>query len=512
MIHARRRLPLGLLIPGVVVALAALSPLWYLGDRAFSRGWDSAVAELFQRRTLDLLWRSGVIMVLSTALCTIIGVSLAVLVTRTDLPGRRVWRIVFALPLAVPTYIAAYAWISAWPSLAGLDGATLVLVACSYPYVYLPVVAALQGLDPATEETARTLGRRPLGVLWHVTLPQVRPAIASGALLVALYVLSDFGAVGTMRFESFTWVIYGAYRAGFNPARAAVLAMALVAAGVVITAAESAVRGAIPPRVGASSARDVTALGLGRMRAAALAGVSIVVGVALGFPAVSLVQWLARSVATDVAWGQVASSLGSSLSLALITMVVTVLAALPAGILAARHPSRSARLIERASFIAHALPGIVIAIAVVHVGVRTLRPLYQRTPLLIAAYVVLFLPLAVGSVRTAFEQCPPRLEEVARSLGRNGRQAAWGVAGRVALPGLAAAAALAFLATMKELPATLLLHPTGTDTLATRLWGYTTVSDYGNAAPYAAALMLFAAIPTAALGWFSGRFSGANRD
>ncbi|MCG7598089.1 iron ABC transporter permease, partial [Mycobacterium sp. PSTR-4-N] len=201
-------------------------------------------------------------------------------------------------------------------------------------------------------------------------------------------------------------------------------------------------------------------------------------------------------------WG---AALGATLWLSAAAAVVSTVAALPLGVLAARHRDRATRALEGASYVAHGLPAIVIAISMVSLGVLLLRPIYQREPLLILAYTVLFVPLAVGSVRAAVESAPIRLEEVARSLGRAPVRAFVAVTARVALPGIAAGAAMVLLTCMKELPVTLLLHPTGTDTLATRLWGYSSVSDYAAAAPYAAALLVFAAVPTALLGVWSVR-------
>ena len=502
------RPPLGLLAGGTAAALVALAPIAYLLDRAASRGWSAAWAEVAQRRTVDLVARSVSLAALATSLCLVIGVAAALAVTRTDLPGAKAWRVALGLPLAIPTYLAAYAWISARPSLVGFRGATLVLVLCSYPYVFLPVTAALLRVDRATEEVAVSLGESQLSVLWRVTLPQVRTSIASGALLTALYVLSDFGAVGTMRFQSFTWVIFGAYNAGFDPSRAAILSMVLVVIAIAIALGEVRARGHASSRVGSGSARPGAAIHLGAARTPVIGGLLVLLLTAIGMPVGSLATWLATTATRDVDLADLARATGNSLVFAALAAVATLLAALPAGLLAARHRGRLSHLLERATYLSHALPGVVIGIAMVHVGVRVMRPLYQRTPLLILAYVVIFLPLAVGGVRSAFEQCPPRFEEIARSLGHSRRRAAVAVAGRLAAPGLAAGAALTFLAAMKELPATILLHPTGSDTLATRLWTYTSVSDYGNAAPYAAALMLFAAVPTALLGWISGRISG----
>lgn len=508
-----RRPPLWLVVASLVAALLTLGPIAYLVDRARSRGLDEVVREIWQQRTYDLVVRSAVLAVVVTSLCTILGVSLALLVARSDLPFRRVLRVVLALPLSIPTYVAAYTWLVARPSLAGFHGAVLVLTLTSYPYVYLPVLAAVSRLDPATEEVARSLGQRGRSVLWRVTLPQIRPAITAGALLVALYVLSDFGAVGTMRYEVFTWVIYGAYNAGFNPARAAILSLVLVAGASVLVLAELRSRGSdAVARVGGGVARPAAALGLGRLRFVAFAGVGAVVGAGVGFPLASLGLWVSRGVDRGVAWSELAGALRASLRLSLLAALLSTALALPVGVLAVRFRSRGSMLIERATYVAHALPGIVIAIAMVYAGVKVLRPVYQETPLLVLAYVILFLPLAVASVRSAVEQSPAIYEDVARSLGRRHLAAVVGVTARLAAPGLAAGAALVFLATMKELPATLLLHPTGMETLSTELWQRTGVSDLSGAAPFAGALILFAAFPTALLGWWSGRLGDVPGD
>jgi len=504
--HRRERAPLSLVMAAGVGAVIAALPVVYLLDRARIRGLDEVRDEIFQRRTYDLVVRSATLMVVVTLACTVLGVVTALLVTRTDLPLRRLWLVVLALPLAIPTYLAAYAWVSVRPSLAGFRGAALVLILTSYPYVYLPVMAALTRLDPAQEEVARSLGLSPLAVTWRVTLRQIRPAITAGALLVALYVLSDFGAVATMRYEVFTWVIYGAYNAGFNPARAAILSVVLLGLALFLVGLEMASRaGSAATRVGAGAARPSVLLSLGPLRPVATALVVGVFGLSIGFPTVSIARWLQRSVDADIDVGALGDAAWASLRVSLLAAIVTTLLAIPIGVLAARYRTRTSATIERASYLAHALPGIVIAISMVYVGVRLLRPIYQETPLLVLSYAVLFLPLSVGSVRAAVEQSSIRAEEVARSLGRRPVRAFVEVTGRAAAPGVGAGTALVFLAGMKELPATLLLHPTGMQTLATGLWQRTSVSDYGGASPYAAALVLFAAIPTAVLGWWSGR-------
>ncbi|WP_082949798.1 iron ABC transporter permease [Mycobacterium sp. ACS4331] len=495
---------MALTIAAAAVVAGTLVPLVYLFERALERGAGFVLDELLQPRTALLIGRSAALVLLVTVACVVLGVGFAVLVSRTDVPGRRLLAVALTLPMAMPSYLVAFLWISLFPSLQGLWGSVLVLTLVSYPLVFLTTMAALARSDPAQEEVARSLGHNGWSVLFRVTLRSARPAITAGALLVALYVLSDFGAVAAMRYEAFTWVIYGAYRSGFNPSRAAVLALLLLVFAVALVVAERLVRGRAGARVGSGSPRPVVVIPLGRWRPVAAAVAVVVVLAAIAVPLFALSDWL---VSGGLRWDaeQWWDALVATLWLSTTAAVVSTVAALPLGVLAARHRTRGTRLLESASYVSHGLPGIVVAIAMVSLGVLLLHPIYQRAPLLILAYAVLLIPLAVGSVRAAVEASPVRLDEVAQSLGRSPVRAFASVTVRNAAPGIAAAAALVLLTCMKELPVTLLLHPTGTDTLATRLWGHSFVSDYSSAAPYAAALVVFAAIPTAALGvWTAG--------
>jgi iron(III) transport system permease protein len=489
-----------IVVPAVATAAITALPLAYLAAQAFSEGAAEVVDELWQRRTLDLAARSLALAAVVTAASLVVGIGGAFLVTRTDVPGRRAWRVALALPLSLPSYVTAFAWVSWRPSLAGFWGAALVLSSVSYPFVYLPVAAALRRLDATQEEVARSLGRSPTQVAVGLTLRQIRPAASAGALLVALYVLSDFGAVATMRFESFTWVIYGAYRAGFDPTRAAVLSLVLVALSLVLVRAESSVRGrGQAARTGGGAGRRPAPLRLGRARWPAATALAAVVGIALAAPIALIVRLLLQGRSTSIDTGALLTALGNTVGLAAVATAVSVALAIPVGVLAARVRSRWAQGVERTTFVAHALPGIVIGISVVYVGIRLARPFYQEAPLLILAYVVLFCSLAVGSVRASVEQASVRMDEVARSLGARPLGVLWRVNLPLAAPGIAAGAGLVFLAVMKELPATLLLRPTGTETLATGLWRSTSVSAYSSGAPYALLLVLVAAVPAALL-------------
>lgn len=495
-ISRRSRLPAPLVVPAVLAAVASLAPLAYLVDVAFDRGASYLWDEIWQRRTLDLVVRSGLLAAAVTAASVALSIPLAWSVMRSDLVGRRVWRVVLALPLAVPSYLAAFAWISWESSLAGFWGAFLVLTAVSYPYVYLPLTAAFSRLDQALEEIASVHGRGSTTRLMMLAARQCRGTIAAGSLLVALYVLSDFGAVATMRYDAFTWVIYGAYRAGFNPTRAAVLALVLVLIALALVVAEAVARGRAVTTMTSRAVARHRPIRLRRnalwfqLLAVAITAVSLV------FPVWRILVWVDSYGAED-GFGDVMSALWGSVRYSVVAAVATVLVALPIALLVARYRTRTTLLLDRSTYVTHALPGIVVAISMVFIGVRVMRPVYLEAPLLVLAYVALFLPLAVGGIRSSAEQIPLGLDDMARSLGSSPMAVVRRINLPLVAPGLAAAAALVTLAAMKELPVTMLLRPTGTETLATRLWTYTTVSDYAGAGPYALAIIVFVAIPTA---------------
>ena len=500
---------------GSVVAAVALLPLAYLAI-VVGGDLDAARAAVWTDDAVALLLRSTALAAAVTVSAVLIAVPVAWLTVRTDLPGRRVWAVLAALPLVIPSYIGAYLMVSALgpsglaqdalgveqlPSIYGFPGAWLVLTAFTYPYVLLPVQAVLRGTDPSLEEAARGMGRSPASAFFTVVLPQLVPAIGAGGLLVALYVLSDFGAVSILRFDSFTSVIYTTYRSAFDREGAAALACLLVALTVIVLWLEGRSRGArgLYHRAAPGAQRRAPAVPLGRWRWPALGFVSAVVGIALVLPVAVLLYWTTKSFAGEVEWDVVWSAAGNSLLAAAVAAGVAALCALPVALLSARHPGRYSRWLERASFAGHALPGIVVALALVFVGTRAWPALYQTLAMLVLAYVVLFLPQAIGATRAALLRIDPHVEEAARSLGRTPLGVLRTITAPLARSGVVAGALLVFLTAVKELPATLLLAPIGFDTLATEIFRTTESSFFERGAVPSLVLLAVSAIPLALL-------------
>jgi iron(III) transport system permease protein len=465
---------------------------------------------------------------------TAVAVPLAWLTAATDLPGRRMWTVLVAMPLVLPSYVVAFIFISMLspkgvmqqlleplvglerlPSFYGFPGAFLVLTLITYPLIFLTVRGAIQRLDPALEEAARNLGLGPRQVFWRVTLPHLRPAILAGALLVMLYVLRDFGAVTTLQYNTFTRIIYNRYLS-YRLDMAALFALVLVIMALIILYLEQRSRGrARYARLSSGCSRRREAARLGKWTAPALAFTGAITTLALGLPLAGLLYWVWRGwpghqVGNDL--GTIKNNLMSlsgllepawySITASTLAAVATILLALPIAILVVRRPGRMSWLLERLAYASYALPGIVVALAFVFFGIHILPSLYQTLPMMLAAYVILFIPLAIGALRATLGQMSPSLEEAGRSLG----QQPLAVLRRITLPliwpGLTAGALLIFLTAMKELPVTLILSPLGFNTLAEQVWTNIGEAFFARAALPALLLLVLSSIP---LAWLTVR-------
>ncbi|WP_157674148.1 ABC transporter permease [Agrococcus carbonis] len=483
---------LALLGAGSVALLAA--PVVYLVVRAFGADPLASLPLVVRPRTGELLLTSLALALLVAVAVGALGTLQALLLARLRLPASRALLALAALPLAMPSYVAAFGWLGLVPSMQGFWAAWLQLTIVSTPYVTLPVHAALRSAPAGLEIAARSLGRGPLAALRQVTWPIVRPAATAGALLAGLYALADFGVVSLMRVETLSTGIARAMGAGFDRSYAALLGLVLVAAAIALVLLEQRVRRAVPAARVRSAAPP--RIDVGRWTPVAVAAVLTTPIVAIGVPVATLVTRAleAQSVRT-LEWAELLQAAGTSVSLAIAAGILATVLAAPIALLAARHPSPVSRALEGAATIAHALPGIVVGLSLVFLSLALVPWAYQTVGVLIAAYALLAAPRAVGGVRAALERVPMRYEHLARSLGRRRAAAFSSTTGRIAAGGVGVAALLAAVAALKELPATLLLRPTGVDTLATALWARTDVSEYGAAAPFALALIACAAVP-----------------
>lgn len=473
----------------VAIVAVVLLPILYLIVRAVGTGADG-LAYVFDVRTLAIVGNSLALMLAVMVASALIGVPFAWLTTRTNLPFRRLWLIGGMLTMVIPSYIGAMMTIQAFgprgvlfdllhplgvesiPSIYGFFGAWLTITLFTYPYVVLPVRAALLNTDPALEESARSLGLSRWHVFRRVTLPQLRPALGVGMLLTALYTLSDFGAVSLMRYDAFTRAIYSQYANSFDRSRAALLALVLVLITLGLLVMERKMAAATKNyRAGTGCQRKHQPVKLGRWTLPALIFCAVLVGIGVVTPVGLLLAWVGQSIQMgtlhlpDFAQPTI-NTAGAS---ALAALVVGIAALAPA-FLAARSPRKLDGWLVQIAYIGNVLPGLVVALAFVFFAANYLPGLYQTLPVLILGYATRFLPLGIGATRSALTQINPRVEEAARGLGLRPAQVLIRVTTPLARTGILGGMALVFLSAMKELPTTLLLAPTGFDTLPTEIW------------------------------------------
>jgi iron(III) transport system permease protein len=496
-------------------AALILLPLGYVTSQAlsadptvWSRLWTTRIPELLT----NTIWLSASV----ACLTLLLGVSTAWLVTRIEFPGRRLWEGALVLPLAMPTYVLAYIYSyllgfggpveHVWQLIAGPEarifspqsylGATLVMTLDTFPFVYLLSRSALLNLNVSFEEVSRASGISRLKTLWLVTLPLMRPSIAAGLALVILYVVSDFGAVSLLRYQTLTYAVFQQMTGRSDNTAASILSLLLVGLALLFLVTERWFRHRSRFYQTTGRYRRPERHRFGWLGTTMVTGyLALVVGASFGLPAYLLVIWSLSPEAQATIDNRFFGFLLNSGFLAACAATGGVLIGLPLAYMANRRPSWLNLGCLQAAYAGYVLPGPVAALAVLVLCLNLTPFLYGSVLVLIVAYVIHFLPAGLQSLEPALQQITPNLEEVARTLGLGVRQT-WQ---RVTLPlmrnGFIVAWVLMFLQTMKELPATLLLRPVGFDTLAIRVWMEASEEYYQLAAP-SALLIVLLGLPT----------------
>ena len=481
-----------------IVAILVLLPIAITVFQAL-QGGTSAIGDALRASSSRTLLRNTVLVPLvATPVCGVIGVAGAWFVERTRLPGRRLWALLLVAPLTVPLFVTSYAWATLGVSLQGFVGASGIIAFSYYPIVFLLVAVALRGLDQALEDSARSLGLNPRQIFFRVVLPQLRPALLGGLLLVVLDALVEFDAFVALRFQTFSLDVYGQYRLGFSTSGAAALSFFSIVLCVVVLFGESWLRGdANYTRVSRGVRRPPVRYELGRWLWPVLAGFAATVAVAVGIPVAMLVRWFtessgaALSTATEnlqYLWPATRTSLLLGLSAALVALLL----ALPVALLAVRKPGRFSRLAERSTYLSFALPDLVGAIALSYGAVHFARFLYGSFALIVFAEAVLFLPFAVVAMRATLGQIEPALEDSARALGSGPLSTFRRVTLPVARPGAVAAIVLVFAFSLGDLATAQVLLPLNLYTLGTEFQGNSGTVAFASAAPFAAVLIVLA--------------------
>lgn len=507
----RRRAPGALWLLALVVILPAVTPIVYLIWAVIRPGGIDA-GGIPTARLAELFGSTALLVATVTITTAMIGTATAWLTTRTDLAGRRLWSALVTVPLVIPSYVGALAMLGssgndglmsqavgllglpALPVFSGFWAAWGALSLWNFTYVHLLAVPALRRMDPSLEEASRGLGAGRWRTLTGVVFPQLRPALLGGSLLVGLYVLSDFGAVSLLRYETFTRAIYTQFRGRLDVTPALFLSGLLVIVALGLVWAEQRSRGRAALHSGRASRPPPQIALTGWKRLAAYGFLSTVVIGALILPLVTLGWWVIRGLSLGGAVDSFLAETVRSASVAGLAAVITVAASLPLAILTVRHPNRRTRLMESVAWSTYSLPHLAVGLGFLVLAVRFVPSIYQTVTLLLIAYVAMFLPQAMAATQSGLRQIGPNLEDASRGLGAGPGATAWRITIPLLSKSLVAGGALVFLTVMKELPATLVLRPTGFETLAVRIWSSSSELFYTDASVAALVLVAISAL------------------
>jgi iron(III) transport system permease protein len=507
-----------------VPVLAVLSSLASPAVEVWHHLWQTQLVELVAN-TAALLLGVGVGVLL-------VGAALAWLVVAYDFPGRRLFEWALVLPLAMPAYVIGFALlgvldypgpVQTWlrgrlggglrlPELRSWGGVVLTMTLVFYPYVYLLARTAFREHGAATFETARSLGRSRGRAFLEVVLPVSRPALAAGVALACMEALADFGTVATFGYRTLTEAIYRVWLGMFDRVAATQLASLALLFALILLSLERALRRRARFAEGRRRGEGVRRVPLRGGRAAAAAtACAAVLFLGFGLPVAQLLVWAVEVLAAGRVGAEFLGLLANTLTVAALAALAACGVAMLLAYAGRLEPSRTTRAAAQVASMGYAVPGAVIAVGILlplagldHALAWLLEQIAARpTALLLTgsaaglvfAYVVRFLAVSYHTLEASLARIAPSLDEAARSLGVG----SGGVLRRVHLPllrrGVVTAFVLVLVETMKEMPATLLLRPFGWDTLAVKIWEWTSESMWAEAAVPALALVAAGLLP-----------------
>lgn len=525
----------------LVAGLAALPLLVLAGVAVAPRSFDGASPWQHLLGTVlpTSAWTTFKLMAGVGALTAVIGVTTAWLVAACRFPGRGFVEWALLLPLAIPTYIVAYAHVEVtdytgpiqsairwlfgfhsardywFPEIRSLPSAIFVMGLVLYPYVYMTTRAMFQLQSASTLEVARTLGAGPWRVFFRVALPLARPAIAVGVSLALMECLNDIGAVEYLGVKTLTFAVYDTWLNRSNLAGAAQIACLMLGVVLLLVWAERHGRRDQRFHHAASKARPLAGYRLtGWPAALALAACLVPVVMGFGVPVLVLADYASRRLEVLQDPG-ILRAAGHSLLFASVAAVLTVAIGLLLAYAVRIAPTRTIRALARASSVGYAVPGAVLAVGILLpltfldnrlnalaaavVGTGTGLLLVSSGVGLVYAYVVRFLAVSIGSIESGLAKISVHLDMAARTLGRTSERTLVEIHLPLLRPVLVSAGLLVFVDVMKELPATLLLRPFNVETLATWVYVQASREAIGDAAPVALAIVLVGLLPLVVL-------------
>ena len=471
---------------------------------AFLKSWD-VFSLLFNTLTLFLA-------VVLTSL--LIGLLVSIFTVRYELPASKILFSLTILPLVIPSYIGALTYVSAFSprglfvdifsnfglnEISGIDGfvgSWIVLTLFTYPYVQLVCSSALRNLDSTVEDAARSLGVKKVKMYTSVVLPRLKKPIIYSSLLVGLYVISDFGAVSLMKYGTMTKAIYSYYVININGDPVIFYSTILIFLALIISFAQ---RGSDISRSAKVSGtpREMEKIKLSKKpKILVLAFFFVLIFFSLFVPVSVLGYWLFRGLAQGNTVSGALSGILGSLTAATVTSILAMAIATPIVVMISQYRSKFGDLFEKVTLTLYGLPHIAVGISMLFITIKIFPSIYQTFITLIISYLIVFLPQAVDGGQASMEQVKLSYIEASSGLGFSKIDTFFKITFPLIYRGLLAGAALVFLSTMKELPQTLLLRPTGFSTMAVDIWSNASEALFTQAAFSAFILLAISAFPT----------------
>ena len=505
--------PKALIITNFIILITFLLPTFYLIWRflTFSRSYVSFFRSW---NVFDLLLNTMLLFIFVVISSLILGLLISIILVRFNIPGSKILFTLSVLPLVIPSYIGALTYVSAFSpkglfvqlfsslginEIAGIDGffgSWLVLTLFTYPYVVLICSSALRNLDSTVEDAARSLGKNRFNVYTQVVIPRLKKPIIFSGLLVGLYVISDFGAVSLMRYSTLTKAIYSYYEFNINGDPVIFYSSILIVLALLISFIQRGSEEARSAKVsGTPKISEKTNLSP-RSKVLIYTFLSLVIFSGLILPISVLSYWLIRGLSAGNSVRAVFGGVVGSLSVSLLAALFSVIVSTPIIIMVSQYRSKFGNVLERIMLALYGLPHISVGVAILFITIKIFPSIYQSFTALIISYLIVFLPQAIGAGQASMEQVKSNYLDASSGLGMSKLKSFY----RITLPliyrGLFAGGALVFLSTMKELPQTLLLRPTGLNTMAIDIWSYASEGLFTQAAFSSFILLAISAIPT----------------
>lgn len=505
--------PKSLLVINFIILITFLLPTFYLIWRfaTFNRSYASFFTSW---NVLDLLINTLLLFVFVVFSSLLVGLIISIITVRFNIRGSKILFTLSVLPLVIPSYIGALTYVSAFSpkglfvqifssfgikEISGLDGflgSWIVLTLFTYPYVVLICSSALRNLDSTVEDAARSLGKNKFSVYTQVVIPRLKKPIIFSGLLVGLYVISDFGAVSLMRYSTVTKAIYSYYEFKIDGDPVIFYSSILIVLALIISLIQR----------GSQESRSAKVSGIPKIsekvnlsrksKVLVYSFMSLIIFSGLVLPMSVLSYWLIRGLAAGNSVRTVFGGVIGSLSVSLLAALFSVIISTPIIIMVSQYRSKFGNVLERIMLALYGLPHISVGVAILYITIKIFPSIYQSLTALIISYLIVFLPQAIGAGQASMEQVKLTYLDASAGLGMSKLQSFY----RITLPliyrGLFAGGSLVFLSTMKELPQTLLLRPTGLNTMSVDIWSYASEGLFTQAAFSSFILLAISAIPT----------------